>query len=31
MYDPSMIDNRNYVFDASSINMDTAMGMCNVH
>ncbi len=30
-YDPGMIDNLNYSWNAYSINSDTAMGMPNVH
>ena len=31
LYDPSMIDNQNYVWNSYSVNYDTAMGMPNVH
>lgn len=31
LYDPSMINNINYQWGASSVNYDTAMGMANIH
>lgn len=31
LYDPSMIDNMKYVWNDTSINYDTAMGMPNIH
>lgn len=30
-YDPSMLQNINYVFGTSSVNADTAMGMSWIH
>ena len=31
LYDPAMIDNKTYHWDATSVNYDTAMGMSHIH
>lgn len=31
LYDPAMIDVPYYIWTANSVNVDTAMGMANIH
>jgi hypothetical protein len=31
LYDPAMINDPNYLWNAQSINADTAMGMSSIH